>query len=90
MEIQEFVKELGLDKEVVADKGVPTVFLENSDEYAKAYTLLTQTELVTLLPESVIINQDIASLKCVGDEFEVTLSADLTRDIYKLVIEEKI
>lgn len=90
MRIEEFVKDLGIESEVEYDNGVATVILKDSNDYAKVYTLLSDSDLVDLEPESVVINQELTSLKLTNEDFEVTLSADLERDIYKLVIEEVI
>ena len=88
MEIEEFVQSLGIEKEVVFDKGKPTVFLDDSNEYAKMYSLLSSSEVVSLEPESVVVNTEITSMIFKCREFEITLSADLSRDIYKLTFEE--
>lgn len=90
MEIEKFIKTLGIDKEVVFDNDVHTVFLDDSDEYAKVYTSLTESEEVKLESESVVISSDIASLRYSNNDFIITLSADLGRDIYKLTIEENL
>lgn len=90
MRIEDFVKDLGIENEVEYDNGVATVILKDSNDYAKVYTLLSDSDLVDLEPESVVINQELTSLKLTNEDFEVTLSADLERDIYKLVIEEVI
>ena len=88
MEIEEFVRALGINKDIVFENGVPTVFLDNSNEYAQVYTMLMMSDLVDLDQQSVVINPDVASLKCYGQEYNVTLSADLSRDVYKLTIDE--
>lgn len=91
MEIEKFVRTLGIEKEVVFDNDVPTIFLDNSDEFAKVYTSLTESEEVKLESESVVISSDIASLRYSNNDFIITLSADLSRrDIYKLTIEENL
>lgn len=90
MRIEDFVKDLEIENEVEYDNGVATVILKDSNDYAKVYTLLSDSDLVDLEPESVVINQELTSLKLTNEDFEVTLSADLERDIYKLVIEEVI
>ena len=88
MRIEDFVKDLGIENEVEYDNGVATVILKDSNDYAKVYTLLSDSDLVNLEPESVVINQNLTSLKLTNEDFEMILSADLERDIYKLVIEE--
>lgn len=88
MEIQEFLTIINIDKEIVFDNGISTVFLDNSNEYAKVYTSLTDSEYVELEPESVVISPEITSLKYKNNDFVVTLSADLSRDIYKLTFDE--
>lgn len=88
MEIQEFLRIINIDKEIVFDNNISTVFLDNSNEYAKVYTSLTDSEYVKLEPESVVISPEITSLKYKNNDFVVTLSADLSRDIYKLTFDE--
>lgn len=88
MEIQEFLRIINIDKEIVFDNNISTVFLDNSNEYAKVYTSLTDSEYVKLEPESVVISPEITSLKYKNNDFVVTLSADLDRDIYKLTFDE--
>lgn len=88
MEIQEFLMSLNIEKEIVIDNGEQTVFLDSSDEYARVYTALTESEEVDLEPESVVVSSEIISLKFSNNDFVVALSADLTRDIYKVTIEE--
>jgi len=90
MRIEDFVKDLGIENEVEYDNGVATVILKDSNDYAKIYTILSDSDLVDLEPESVVINQNLTSLKLTNEDFELTLSADLERDIYRLVIEEVI
>lgn len=88
MEIKEFLAIINIDKEIVFDNNISTVFLDNSNEYAKVYTSLTDSEYVKLEPESVVISPEITSLKYKNNDFVVTLSADLSRDIYKLTFDE--
>lgn len=90
MDMQDFIFSLGIDKEIVYEQGLPTVFLKDSNEYAKIYSLLTESDVVKLVPESVIINLNITSLKFTCNEYDLILSADLTRNIYKISIEENI
>lgn len=88
MEIQEFLMSLNIEKEIVIDNGEQTVFLDSSDEYARVYTALTESEEVELESESVVVSSELISLKFSNNDFVVALSADLTRDIYKVTIEE--
>lgn len=88
MEIQEFLMSLNIEKEIVIDNGEQTVFLDSSDEYARVYTALTESEEVDLESESVVVSSELISLKFSNNDFVVALSADLTRDIYKVTIEE--
>lgn len=88
MEIQEFLMSLNIEKEIVIDNGEQTVFLDSSDEYARVYTALTESEEVDLESESVVVSSELISLKFSNNDFVVVLSADLTRDIYKVTIEE--
>ena len=88
MSVDDFAKALGIDKEVEQENGQFVINLSNSNEYAKMYTLLSQSDIVDLVSESVVINEDITSLMYEGNYHTVTLSADLDRNIYKLVFEE--
>lgn len=88
MEIKEFLTTINIDKEIVFDNDISTVLLDNSNEYAKVYTSLTDSEYVELESESVVISPEITSLKYKNNDFVVTLSADLSRDIYKLTFDE--
>lgn len=88
MEIQEFLMSLNIEKEIVIDNGEQTVFLDSSDEYARVYTALTESEEVDLESESVVVSSELISLKFSNNDFVIALSADLTRDIYKVTIEE--
>lgn len=90
MEIQEFLMSLNIEKEIVIDNGEQTVFLDSSDEYARVYTALTESEEVDLESESVVVSSELISLKFSNNDFVVALSADLTRDIYKVTIEENL
>jgi hypothetical protein len=90
MEMKDFLEMIGINKSITYENGVATILLDNSNEYAKMYTILTETDTVELEQESVVINQKISSLKFSNREFEIVLSADLERDIYKLLIEEVI
>ena len=86
--MEAFLKSLGITGPIEVVDGVPTVILKNSNEYARVYSILERSDLVDIIPEDAVINASIASLKYESDEFELVLSGDLSRNIYKLTIEE--
>lgn len=87
---EEFLQELGIDKAVEFKNNEAVVILKDSNEYAKMYSILSNSDLLDLESEKVVINTNISTLKYTGQYYNITLSADLTRDIYKLIIEEVI
>lgn len=88
MTIEKFLKELNIDKEIKYEKEKAVITLDDSNEYAKLYTLLTESDMLDLESEEVVVNQKIVSLKFLRYDYEVILSADLERDIYRITIEE--
>jgi hypothetical protein len=87
MEPSEFAKQLGIEETGSNINDVFTIILKDSDEYAKIYTLLDNSDLVKLDGEDVDISENNSILIYYNDDFTLTLSADLDNDDYNLTIE---
>lgn len=89
MTIKELLSKLNLNVTVNenAPKDVLTIDLKNSDEYARVYTRLENTELLELDEASVTMSEHSTILEYYNEEFNVTLESDFDSDVYKLVIE---
>ena len=88
--MQDFLISIGVDKELEFVEGKATAFLKDSNEYARTYTLLSNSDELEIISEDTLVNKDIMSVHYLGRNYEIVLSGDMTRDIYKLTIEEVI
>ena len=86
MTVEELISGIGLDG-VAEEKGDTFVItLRNSNEYARAYSLLDNSELVDLDPEFVSMSPTETTMLYLADEYDVFLRANLVDDVYRVEI----
>ena len=87
--MEEFLKELGIDKEPTkAEDGTLVIEIANSNEYAKYYSLLENSDLVDEDESSSQLTLEASSIQYVGDNYVITLMSNLEADTYQLTIKE--
>lgn len=88
MNPQEILKKLGIDAEVIEEGSKKVAYLEDSDEFAKAYTKFDKSDLVDLDPSSVISTEDKSVMIFISDDYDITLEGNYNTDEYKITFEE--
>lgn len=87
--MEEFLREVGITKEpTLSEDGTMVVEIDNSNEYAKFYSILEKSELVDEDETSSQLTLEASSIQYVGDDYVITLMSDLEADTYKLTIKE--
>ena len=86
MTAEELLKEIGITKEGSYIDNIYTIELDDSDEFAKMYTLCDNSELVDNDDEFSSLNSDSIMFVYVGDEYEIKVSGDFVSDEYKLEV----
>ena len=84
--MENFLKELGINKEFTKQGDKLVISLEDSNEFSKMYTLLDKSPLVDLDVENIELTSELNTLVYLGDEFDITLKADFKDDVYLLEI----
>ncbi len=88
MNPQEILNKLGIDAEVVEEDSKQVAYLEDSDEFAKAYTKFDKSDLVDLDPSSVISTEEKSVMIFISDDYDITLEGNYDTDEYKIIFEE--
>lgn len=89
--MDDFIKSLGLDYDngKKTDNGDYSIKIDNSDEYAKVYTLLDTSDIVSLDTNVMKMDEHKSELFYNSDKYTVLLFADYDSDKYKCVISER-
>lgn len=86
MEINEFFKQLGVDKNIINEENNEYIVeLQDSDEFATIYTRLSKLDNIDLI--QTLMDEAHSMSEYMSDDYDITLSADFDKDIYKLVVE---
>lgn len=88
MEIEEFVKDLGIYLDGHWEESKYVIDLVDSDEYSKMYTILDNSEKVDLDEDSTLVTDKVSELLYLSDDYDIKLVANFADDIYKIVIKE--
>ena len=88
MEIDQFVKELGIPENGEYKDGSYTVALSGSNEYAAVYTKLDTSDLIYLDGGRTVFGEDGVELHYIGDKYDVDLVGDLANDEYTVTVKE--
>lgn len=88
MNPQEILNKLGIDAEVIEEDSKQVAYLEDSDEFAKAYTKFDKSDLVDLDPSSVISTEEKSVMIFISDDYDITLEGNYDTDEYKIIFEE--
>lgn len=88
--MEKFIKNLNLNKSGHYENNKYIIDLSDSNEYSKMYTLLDNSSLVSLDPESTQISESSSMLIYNDDDlkFDIKLSANYNQDEYKIIISE--
>lgn len=85
---KEFAEELGIKENGNFKDNVYIVNLDNSDEYSKIYTLLSNSELLELNPEAINLGVSEAIISYDSEDYTVKLLANFDEDVYTVSIED--
>lgn len=88
MEMDEFLKSLGINEAGVYEGHKYVVELADSDTYSKAYTILSKSDKVDLDGDWTLVSQKMSELMFLSDDYDVKLIANYTDDIYRIVVEK--
>lgn len=86
MTIEDIIRDFEIDDSIITDTTDTEIFFKDSDDFAKIYSLLSTNDIIELIPESVVVNSDMTSITFENEDYEIILSADFTRDIYKITL----
>lgn len=91
MQIEEYIKSLGIDKEL--EKGESNSYiipLMNSNEFGKIFTKLEKAEDLDPLEDNQVVTEQGSSLvyESSSQPYILNLIADFDGDVYQLVINE--
>lgn len=86
MTIEDIIRDFEIDDSIITDTTDTEIFFKDSDDFAKIYSLLSTNDIIELIPESVVVNSDMTSITFEDEDYEIILSADFTRDIYKITL----
>lgn len=84
MSIEELLKKINKTGEKQSD-GSYTVSIENSNDFAKTYTILDNLEDSYVTVQMI---DDTISCEFIYDAYKLTLAGDLNEDKYSLKVEE--
>ena len=87
--VRKLLNDLDVKDEGVFDGKHYIITLNDSDDYARYYTILDHADEFELVDTSSMLSEYLSSLSYSSDDFTVTLNADFNSQVYKLVIEEK-
>ena len=85
--MEEFLLDLRIDKpgEYGAD-GSYIIDIEDSEEYGRYYSKLSNSDLVEEQEDSNILTDSNSSYQFTSEDYTITLTGDLLGDVYKLDI----
>lgn len=66
------------------------VYLRNSNEFSKVYTMLDNDPSLEIDDADLNIKEKVSTIEYSNDEVKYSLKADLIKDTYYLIIEENI
>ena len=88
MQTKDFALKLGIKIQGKESNEGYVIRFNNSDDYAKVYSLLSRSELLSLEEDQVILSEHTNIIKYISDEFDLTLAANFDKDSYTLTIKE--
>lgn len=87
MDIEELLKDIGITKEGNYGKNNSYIIdITNSQEFGKIYSMLEKYDGVDEVTESSLLTEHNASLRYLGDDYQIDLLADFDQDTYRLVV----
>lgn len=89
MTAKELSDELGIGREGVEENGTYVIELEDSDDYARVYTLLDSAENLELFTDNMLLSDSASLFTYESDDFDIDLVANLDNNIYKVIFKSK-
>lgn len=86
---RELLADIGLPEEGKMEKDRYIVKLENSDEWAKCYTLLSDYKDLEMSDVGSMAQEFATVLTYVNDDYRVSLNGNLQDDYYTVSVEEQ-
>lgn len=86
--IETFLKELGITKDGYYDEDIYVIPLDDSDEFAKMYSILDKSDKVELDDEFIGIDKTNSMLLYISDKYEVKLVSNFDSDDYRIEIRD--
>lgn len=87
--VTSFLEDLDLDMTGKFTDRRYTVTLDNSDDYARYYTILDHADNLELSDTSSMSQEFATVLTYVNDDYKVKLNANFVDDYYTLTVEEE-
>ena len=84
--MKEFISKLGINLTGTMVEGNYVIDIPDSDVYSKVFTLLDNSELVTVSETQSVVNEDNAVSVFVNPLYTLSLIGDLENDVYTLVV----
>ena len=81
MTAKELSDELGIGREGVEENGTYVIELEDSDDYARVYTLLDNAKNLELFTDNMLLSDSASLFTYESDDFDIDLVANLDNNI---------
>ena len=88
MNREEFIASLNLPFEGNEQTGEYVIILNNSDDFSRAYNLISNNQKLSMDDNSVTTTSN-ALFTFFNDDFEVRLTANFNKDIYRITVSDR-
>lgn len=85
--MEELLNKIGIKKKGHYSKnGTYVVDITDSQEFGKVYSMLEKFDDIEEIAESSMLTENEASIRYMGDDYQIDLLADFNQNIYRLVV----
>ena len=89
MNASKILKDLNIDKNgTFSDDNCYVIDLDDSKEFFKIYSILDKSELLEADDDLTLMDADESYIVYDGDDYQISLIADLEADTYRIVLKE--
>lgn len=87
MTVDELINSIGLPEGELRDN-VYTITLEDSDDYSRAYTKLSNADIVNLDIDNIKLSEHETVMTYLADDYDIVLTANFDDDYYTIELRE--
>lgn len=88
MSVEKYVKDLGVTKEGKKQGDKYVITLENSDDFARTYSILETCQDLDLDNSTSLLSSTASKITYISSDYELSLNANFISDAYSLVVRE--